>query len=246
MEEKNYCVYLHTVLQKVSGYKYKKYYVGITNNINQRWYNNGIYYKGQVFYNAIQKYGWDNIKHTILYKNLTKEEAMEKEKQMIIKYHSKVGERGYNVSDGGEHIIEKRKNVKNIYCIDTKEFFHSATIASKYTKEKRKLIDNRCKQYKNNHDMIIKSGNLYCYTEDTYSCIPNMIKGNTSLIVDMQNKLCYPRPLLEKILKRRIRLTNMDKYINLLDRNMVNNCNRYMPLKDYLYLFDTVKLADFD
>ena len=26
MEEKNYCVYLHTVLQKVSGYKYKKYY----------------------------------------------------------------------------------------------------------------------------------------------------------------------------------------------------------------------------
>ena len=105
-KESNYCVYLHTVNKTVSGYNYKKYYVGITNNIKKRWAYNGANYKGQIFYRAIEKYGWDNIKHTILYDNLTKEEALQKEKEMIIKYHSKLGDRGYNVTDGGEGMGE--------------------------------------------------------------------------------------------------------------------------------------------
>ena len=127
----------------------KKYYVGITNNIEKRWESKGKKYKGQVFYNAIQKYGWDNIKHTILYKNLTKEKAMQKEKEMIIKYHSKVGDKGYNVSDGGEYIIEKRRNAYNIFCITTKEFFHSSTIAEKYLKESKYTITSKCNYHKN-------------------------------------------------------------------------------------------------
>ena len=106
-----YCVYLHIIPKSVTGYKHKKYYVGITKDINRRWVYNGEQYKGQIFYNAIQKYGWNNIKHKILYTNLSKEKAMELEKKMIVKYRSKIDDMGYNVSDGGEymyyHYLEK-------------------------------------------------------------------------------------------------------------------------------------------
>lgn len=35
--------------------------------------NGNRYNKSTVFYKAIQKYGWDNIIHEILYSDLTKE-----------------------------------------------------------------------------------------------------------------------------------------------------------------------------
>ena len=101
--DKNYIVYLHTVLQKTSGYKYKKYYVGITNNIEKRWESKGKKYKGQVFYNAIQKYGWDNINHEIMFSNLSENEAKCKEKELIKKYKSKECNYGYNCTSGGRN-----------------------------------------------------------------------------------------------------------------------------------------------
>lgn len=70
-EGNNYCVYKHT---SPSG----KVYIGQTSiNPLDRW-QNGKGYKKQAFYNAIKKYGWENIKHEILYDNLTKEEATKK------------------------------------------------------------------------------------------------------------------------------------------------------------------------
>ena len=55
--ENNYSVYVHTA---PSG----KMYVGITKQKPEyRWGRNGIKYKTQVFYRAIEKYGWDNIDH---------------------------------------------------------------------------------------------------------------------------------------------------------------------------------------
>ena len=82
-----------------------KIYIGITSkkNINQRW-KNGEGYKNQVFYNAIQKYGWDNIKHEILFENLTKEEAEEKEIELIAFYKSNQLNFGYNRDNGGNCI----------------------------------------------------------------------------------------------------------------------------------------------
>lgn len=66
-------VYIHT-------FPNKKVYIGITHqNPNRRWRNNGEGYRKQNFiYNAIKKYGWENVKHEILYTNLTKEETKAK------------------------------------------------------------------------------------------------------------------------------------------------------------------------
>lgn len=89
-----YIVYKHT---SPTG----KSYIGITNrNPIYRWANGKGYIGQPKFYNAIQKYGWDNIKHEILFSDLNKKEACGKEIELIKKYNSI--KNGYNVSTGGE------------------------------------------------------------------------------------------------------------------------------------------------
>lgn len=92
--EKNYIVYMHTAPNN-------KKYIGITFKApEERWGYNGYGYKTQTkFYRAIQKYGWENFKHEILYTNLTKAEAEQKEIELIKLYDSK--NNGYNSDDGG-------------------------------------------------------------------------------------------------------------------------------------------------
>ena len=103
----NYIVYKHICPNG-------KVYIGITcREPEQRWnYGNG--YKGQVFFNAIQKYGWNNIKHEIVYKNLTQKEAEEREQYLIYAFDSTNRKYGYNVALGGfinRHTNESKKKI---------------------------------------------------------------------------------------------------------------------------------------
>ena len=92
---KEYKVYMHT-------FPNNKRYIGITKqDINKRW-SNGCHYKNQFVFRAIEKYGWENIKHEILFDNLSKEEACKLEQKLIRKYKSNQKEYGYNHSIGGE------------------------------------------------------------------------------------------------------------------------------------------------
>lgn len=103
--ENSYSLYVH-----INKDDCNKCYVGISKNPKKRW-KNGEGYKNQYkFYNAIQKYGWDNFKHIILLENLTLEEAWEKEKEYIKKYDS-IND-GYNVAEGGKFVVtdEMKKN----------------------------------------------------------------------------------------------------------------------------------------
>lgn len=73
-----YTVYQHK--NKING----KIYIGITMQKPEvRWGKNGNNYKSSPhFYSAIQKYGWDNFEHNILFTGLTKEEACLKEQEL--------------------------------------------------------------------------------------------------------------------------------------------------------------------
>ena len=115
---KNYCVYVHIAPNK-------KLYFGITSlKPEHRWLSNGNGYSNcTLFYRAIQKYGWDNFKHIILFENLTKEIACECEKYLIKKYKSNESAFGYNNSRGGE----------------------SGSYGHKLTEEQRKKISERNK-----------------------------------------------------------------------------------------------------
>lgn len=85
-----------------------KVYIGITSREPElRWNNGNGYlckikdrYTQPLFANAIIKYGWSNIKHEILFTNLTKSQACEKEIELI-KYYKDLGV-SYNITDGGE------------------------------------------------------------------------------------------------------------------------------------------------
>lgn len=93
-----YTVYQHK--NKING----KIYIGITSrNPQERWGSNGCNYKSSPhFYSTIQKYGWDNFEHNILFINLTKEEACCKEQKLIKQFNSMNREYGYNSTSGGE------------------------------------------------------------------------------------------------------------------------------------------------
>lgn len=107
--ESKYCVYMHTT---PSG----KVYVGITSKpVEKRWLNGRGYARNEHFFNAIKRYGWGNIRHEVLEKGLTKEEACEKEREYIARYKSHDPRNGYNLTTGGEegakHTEESRRKL---------------------------------------------------------------------------------------------------------------------------------------
>lgn len=95
MEERSYYIYKHTS-------PYGKVYIGMTcQEPIKRWKYGWGYKNNHHFDSAIQKYGWDNFEHEILFTGLTQDEASIKERELIEKYKSNNPEFGYNISSGG-------------------------------------------------------------------------------------------------------------------------------------------------
>lgn len=104
-----YIVYQHK--NKING----KIYIGITmQKPEQRWRYGEGYKTSPHFYAAIQKYGWDNFEHNILFQNLTKEEACKKEQELIAKFNSINREFGYNSTSGGEIFVMNEETKQKI------------------------------------------------------------------------------------------------------------------------------------
>lgn len=106
--EKIYCVYKHTT---PSG----KVYIGQTKQKPEKRWQNGkgyAYGTNDYFYNAIKKYGWENIEHKILRSGLTKDEAEKLEIEFIAKYKTTSREFGYNIDSGGNSCGKHTKEYK--------------------------------------------------------------------------------------------------------------------------------------
>ena len=138
MKNKNWIVYKHT---SPSG----GVYIGITHQKPEKRWNNGKGYKKHpYFFNAIVKYGWNNFQHEILFINLSKEEADEKERELIKLYRS--GGKCYNINDGGEFLNDTSKKVYQ-YDRFTGKFikeWHGAAECSKYFNVVPSVITNCC------------------------------------------------------------------------------------------------------
>lgn len=105
IKEKKWCVYIHR--NKINN----KVYIGIAKgNPRHRCGKNGKKYESDskpVFYNAIQKYGWNNFEHIIWCENLSQEDARQWEIRLIALFKTNCcryrnPEFGYNMTDGGE------------------------------------------------------------------------------------------------------------------------------------------------
>lgn len=99
-----------------------KVYIGITNQSTQRRWAKGKSYRWNIpFYNDIEKYGWDNFKHEILFDNLTREEAEQKEVEYIFQCKSDNSKYGYNIRGGGKtqglrvKQLDETGNIINVY-----------------------------------------------------------------------------------------------------------------------------------
>lgn len=100
---KTYIIYRH--INKING----KSYIGLTcQKAKLRWKNGTGYNKDTqpVFYNAIQKYGWENFDHEILETDINSlEKANERERYWIAYYHTWIYDsncNGYNNTQGGD------------------------------------------------------------------------------------------------------------------------------------------------
>ena len=93
-----YCVYEHV-------FPNGKRYIGITRNDPEyRFMTNGNGYSTQKkMFNAIKKYGWDNIQHNVIVDGLTNAQANIIEKYLIKSLNTI--QNGYNTSIGGDSIL---------------------------------------------------------------------------------------------------------------------------------------------
>lgn len=122
-----YYLYRHT---SPSG----KVYIGITSQDPLRRWSEGRGYKRNKFFtNAIKKYGWENIQHQILFRDLSKRTAILLEKAFI-KYYKDL-HKSYNITNGGEGTCglahAASEHAKYIASIT-----HKGKVLSKDTREK--------------------------------------------------------------------------------------------------------------
>lgn len=92
---------MYTVYQHI--FPNGKCYIGVTgSSVEKRWGRNGGRYKSQFVGRAIEKYGWDNIKHEIFCICESKEQAERVEAFLISYYKSDNPKFGYNVLPYGD------------------------------------------------------------------------------------------------------------------------------------------------
>lgn len=121
------------------------HYYGITYNIVIRWAYNGSGYRQTSLYPYIEKYGWDNIQHIVLYENLPYNDALSIEDSLILS--------GW---ENGNCINQRRSgNIK-------KEDWYRKGIQKKYRDQHKKEIKEYSKHYyEQNKDRIREYSKQY-------------------------------------------------------------------------------------
>lgn len=133
IESGDYTVYVHISPNK-------KRYVGITKQEpRKRWaYGKGYRKNQSLFYNAIQKYGWENFEHYILFEGVSKDFAIKKERELIKLWKTNNRKYGYNITLDGEGVcgIAREESYKPVDLYDLEgnfiKGFISMTEASYY------------------------------------------------------------------------------------------------------------------
>ena len=151
----NYKIYIHI-------FPNDKVYIGITSQNPKRRWNNGKGYRNNKYMtNAILKYGWDNIKHEILFDNLTKEQAEQKEIELIAEFNSNNKKYGYNILEGGnasngltDEALKRMANTTKALWQNPKykehmQIIHTGKKASLETK--KKMSENNPKYWLGKH-----------------------------------------------------------------------------------------------
>ena len=147
--ENNYSVYQHVTPDGM-------YYFGQTQNVERRWKNNGAEYKGTSLYPYIEKFGWDNIQHIVLFKEQTRENALWIEDFLI----TTAQEDGVCINKQRSGLISKEEDYYRDY--DQKRSEKRREYKREYyERNKGKLKEYGKKHYETNKDNIREQQKQY-------------------------------------------------------------------------------------
>lgn len=181
-----FCVYRHIAPNG-------KVYIGITRQKPEdRWQRGWGYSTNLVFFRAINKYGWDNIKHEILMDGLSEDEAKQTEIEMIAKYNATDRRYGYNVTIGGDHAVSRS------HTDEEKQRYRVAWLGSKNPNARAVICLETLKVYKTQTEAMNETG-----ASKICSCCQRAYKYRTSggyhwAYYDEAKPMCYYTELLAK------------------------------------------------
>ena len=128
--ENNFSVYQHVTPDGM-------YYFGATQNVERRWSNNGAEYKRTALQPYIEKFGWDNIKHIVLFRDQTRENALFIENFLI----ETAREDGVCINKQRSGLVSKEEGYSQEYYEQNKDK------RKDYLEENKDKIRERQKQY---------------------------------------------------------------------------------------------------
>ena len=136
--DNNYSVYQHVTPDEM-------YYFGATSNIKRRWRNNGAEYKRTALQPYIEKFGWDNIQHIVLFRDQIRENALWIENFLI----ETAREDGVCINKQRSGLISKEEGYNKNQC-------------NQYYETNKGQIQEKHKQYyETNKDKILEQKNQY-------------------------------------------------------------------------------------
>lgn len=139
---REFCIYCHTTPNG------KKYIGQTCQNPRTRWRNGEGYQKSVYFYNAIKKYGWDNIKHVVLCWCSSKESADFLERWFIKKYKTNDSVHGYNLTDGGGGGLGREPSDRQ------RKWMSEYSRGLVWTDERRKKVSDTLKHKYSNGEIV--------------------------------------------------------------------------------------------
>ena len=140
--ENNYSVYQHVTPDGM-------YYFGATQNVERRWSNNGAEYKRTALQPYIEKFGWDNIKHIVLFKDQTRENALWIEDFLI----ETAREDGVCINKQRSGLVSKEEGYKQEYYQQNKQQIRE--YQQEYCQKNRdEILEQKRDYYQKNRDEI--------------------------------------------------------------------------------------------
>lgn len=222
-KQNEYSVYCHT--NKINGKKY----IGITRQIPKRRWQNGYGYINTCFGNAINKYGWDNFIHEVLFTKLSKKEACDKEIELISLYDTTNRKHGYNVSIGGEtcDVItgktgEEHPNHKRVKMIDPVtsqiiKIYGSQSEAAQELCISRKGITKACQGINKTYKGYVWEYADYKYTKPIHNGVGNYDhkkQRKAIVMIDEFGKEYRYNSIKEAAIEHNIKQSNISRYIS--------------------------------
>ena len=147
--DKKYVVYQHVTPDGM-------YYFGATQNVERRWSRNGAEYKGTALQPYIEKFGWENIQHIVLFRDQTRENALWIENFLI----ETAQEDGVCINKQRSGLVSKEEGYKQEYYQQNKQQIRE--YQQEYCQKNRdEILEQKRDYYQQNRDEILEQKRDY-------------------------------------------------------------------------------------